>query len=167
MIERVISAVVPQVSKLVINANRNRERYKSFGYPVVPDIMGEYYGPLVGMASALEIVDTCYLLTIPCDSPLIDPGLAENLHAAICREDADVSVAYDGERMQPVFALLKRDLLPSLLTYLESGGRKIDAWYAQHKVAMADLSGCPDMFLNVNTPEDLAMLQKKLGQADS
>ncbi len=167
MIEHIISAVAPQVSDLIINANRNKERYESFGYPVVPDIMGEYYGPLVGMASALKLVDTPYLLTIPCDSPLIALELAEILYAAICREDADVSVAHDGERMQPVFALLKRGLLPSLLTYLESGGRKIDTWYAQHKVAMANFSGCPDMFLNVNTPEDLALLRTRLGQADS
>jgi molybdopterin-guanine dinucleotide biosynthesis protein A len=82
--------------------------------------------------------------------------LAERLATEIRDQQADICVAHDGERMQPVFALLRRELLPSLLNYLEDGGRKIDTWYAQHKVALADFSDCPDMFFNVNTPREQA-----------
>jgi molybdopterin-guanine dinucleotide biosynthesis protein A len=76
--------------------------------------------------------------------------------------NADISVAHDGIRMQPVFALLRCELLPSLLSYLNEGGRKIDTWYAQHRLALADFSGSPDVFLNLNTPADRLVIEKKL-----
>lgn len=167
MIEYVIEAVQPQVGTLTINANRNLERYESFGFPVVSDMMGDYFGPLVGMASAMQIADTRYLLTVPCDSPLLREDLVGRLYTAIKNEDAELSVAHDGERMQPVFALLRTELLPSLLAYLEAGGRKIDTWYNQHKVALADFSMFPDMFLNINTPEDQAALSRKLKRVNA
>jgi molybdopterin-guanine dinucleotide biosynthesis protein A len=64
--------------------------------------------------------------------------------------------------MQPVFALLRCELLPGLLRYLEEGGRKIDTWYAQQRLALADFSATPDAFLNMNTPEDLLVIEEKL-----
>ena len=77
---------------------------------------------------------------------------------------ADISVAHDGHRMQPVFALLRCELLPDLLTYLEGGGRKIDTWYTQHRLALSDFSALPDTFLNLNTPEDRTILTNRLGE---
>jgi molybdopterin-guanine dinucleotide biosynthesis protein A len=79
-------------------------------------------------------------------------------------EQAKLSVAHDGVRMQPVFALLGCRLLPSLLDYLNEGGRKIDSWYAQHRVALADFSAAPETFLNLNTPEDQAELERRMGE---
>jgi molybdenum cofactor guanylyltransferase len=162
MIEHIIDAVRPQVKTLIINANRNLAYYQQLGYPVVEDMMGDYFGPLVGMASALRITGTDYLLTVPCDSPFVPTHLAERLYQALEREQAEISVVHDGTRMQPVFALLKRHLLPNLIEYLENGGRKIDIWYAQHRLALADFSSDVDCFLNVNTPDERNALEKRL-----
>jgi molybdopterin-guanine dinucleotide biosynthesis protein A len=76
--------------------------------------------------------------------------------------DGEISVAHDGLRMQPVFALLDCALRESIVDYLSSGGRKIDAWYAQRRIAIASFADHPDMFLNVNTPEDRDTLEKRL-----
>jgi molybdopterin-guanine dinucleotide biosynthesis protein A len=69
--------------------------------------------------------------------------------------------------MQPVFALLERSLLPSLDRYLDADGRKIDQWYLQHRLALADFSDQPNAFFNVNTPEDLAQMSQTLGGSRS
>ncbi|HHH44972.1 MAG TPA: molybdenum cofactor guanylyltransferase [Gammaproteobacteria bacterium] len=159
MIEYIIEALKPQVDHIVINANRNLEQYRRYGYPVVKDIMGDYFGPLVGMASGLQACSSERILTVPCDSPFVPPRLAEKLHAALLEQDAELSVANDSERMQPVFAMLRRQLLPSLLAYLDAGGRKIDTWYAEHKTALADFSDSPDTFININTPEDKTFVE--------
>jgi molybdenum cofactor guanylyltransferase len=159
LIDYIISALRPQAGDIIINANRNQQRYSAFGYPVVEDILGDYFGPLVGMATGMQSSSRPYLLTVPCDSPLVPAHLAVTLYAALMREQAELSVAHDGERMQPVFALLCCDLLPGLLAYLEGGGRKIDSWYARHRLALADFSATPDMFLNLNTPEDKSILE--------
>lgn len=162
MVEHILEIIRPQVGALLINANRNLETYERYGLPVVPDRIGDYFGPLVGMASALELSTTPYLLTVPCDSPMLPADLASRLYRALQDENAELSVVHDGERLQPVFALLHRDLLPSLLAYLEAGGRKIDTWYAQHRMALADFSDRRELSCNVNTPEEQARLEQQL-----
>src|SRR5258708_39599236 len=65
MIERVIARLRPQVGEVIISANRNRERYATLGYRVVPDLLANYQGPLAGMASGLEAATTPYMVTVP------------------------------------------------------------------------------------------------------
>lgn len=163
MVEHIIQRIAPQVETVLISANRNLETYARLGdHRVVPDGVGEFAGPLAGMASALQVIDTPYLLTVPCDSPLLCDDLAYRLYNALHENDAEIGVACDGERIQPVFNLLRRDLLSSLLEFLASGERKIDRWYAIHRTASADFSDHSDMFLNINTPEERSELERRL-----
>ena len=164
LLDYIISALRPQVGEILVNANRNLDRYRAFGYPVVEDIMGDYFGPLVGMATGMQATGKPYLLTLPCDSPLVPAQLAAMLYRGLQTEQAELSVAHDGVRMQPVFALLDCQLLPGLLDYLNEGGRKIDTWYAQHRLARVDFSAAPEAFLNLNTPEDKTELESRLTQ---
>ncbi len=159
LVSHIINTISPQVSSLLINANRNLDNYRGFGHPVVQDMLGEYFGPLVGIASAMQVSETPYLLSVPCDSPLLPADLASRLYQALKKTDADISVAHDGTRLQPVFAMLKRALLPDLLDYLENGGRKIDTWYGEHSLVLVDFSDRPEAFLNINTPEELSQLE--------
>ncbi|MFU8896122.1 MAG: molybdenum cofactor guanylyltransferase MobA [Gammaproteobacteria bacterium] len=162
MITHVLAALAPQVEQILINANRNLERYAAFGWPMAPDEETGFLGPLAGIVAGLHASDTPLVLTAPCDSPLVAPDLAHRLWQALARDDADIAVAFDGEWLQPVFLLLKRDLLGSLEDYLGAGGRKIDRWFAQHRVAKADFSDCRQTFINVNDPGERAALEKQL-----
>jgi molybdopterin-guanine dinucleotide biosynthesis protein A len=74
--------------------------------------------------------------------------------------DAELAVAYDGQRMQPVYALIPRSLLGSLQEFLDAGDRKIDLWYARHNTALADFSDVIDTFFNINTEDDLSKFDK-------
>ncbi len=162
MIEHVIAALRPEIDNLLINANRNLEQYAAFGYPVIPDIMDGYLGPLAGIASGMRAASTRYIVIAPCDSPLIAGNLVRRLYETLTREGADISVAHDGERMHPVFALIQRNLLPNLLDFLNAGQRKIDRWYAQHRLAVAYFRDQPEAFRNVNSPEERAELEIEL-----
>jgi molybdopterin-guanine dinucleotide biosynthesis protein A len=165
MVAHVLDVLCRQVGIVMINANRSIDEYAKFGYPVVADIVGDYSGPLAGMATALQHAVTPYVLTAPCDSPLLAEDLAERLYATLVNEDAEISVAHDGQRMHPVFVLMQRQLLPSLRAYLEAGERKIDCWFERHRLAISDFSDEPDTFLNVNSPEERAALELKLAEA--
>lgn len=166
MVVFVVDALKTQTTAVVINANRNLERYRELcGCEVVPDSLGDFAGPLAGMASAMEAAKTTFILTAPCDSPLLSRDLGPRLFEALQREDAELAVAHDGERMQPVFALLHRDLLDSMIAYLQSGESKIDTWYAIHRTALGDFSDDTSMFLNVNTPEDRSELESRFFEA--
>jgi molybdenum cofactor guanylyltransferase len=162
-----IAGLRPQVEHILVNANRNLARYREFGYPVIEDSMGDYCGPLAGMASAMQVAGTPLLLTVPCDSPFVPAQLAERLHSAMMEADADISVAHDGKRLQQMYALLRCALLPDLQCYLDNGGRKVDAWYAQLRMALADFSTAPDAFLNLNTPRDMQAIEARLAATEA
>lgn len=166
MIEHVLAAFRPQVGSLLINANRNQERYAGFGVPVVADDLGGFQGPLAGMASALRAARVPYLATVPCDSPLLPPQLVARLGAALLEQRAELAVARCGGQLQPVFSLLRTGLLDSLLDYLARGERKIDLWFARHRSAVVDFDDQPEAFLNVNTPEQARAIERLLEQPD-
>jgi molybdopterin-guanine dinucleotide biosynthesis protein A len=160
LIAHALTALQGQVDTILINANRNTGRYAGMGYTVIADRHSGFSGPLAGMASALAVMQTRYLVTVPCDSPALPRDLVDRLLHARAVAGAELAVAHDGTRMQPVFALLQRSLRPGLEQFLDAGGRKIDQWYARHRVALADFSDRPDAFTNVNTPHDLARLSR-------
>jgi len=152
----------------MINANRNLAAYESFGVPVWSDTIEDFAGPLAGFLIGLECCETPYLLTVPCDCPLFPLDLASRLAAALHREDAEIAMACapeeDGQvRPQPVFSLIRSDLLDSLVRFTQAGGRKIDAWTAQHRTALVGFNEAgdhPGAFFNANTLEELRALEK-------
>ena len=156
------------VSQVLINANRNLSAYESFGVPVWPDSLADYAGPLAGFMTGLEHCETPYLLTVPCDTPLFPLDLAARLAEALAREDAEIAMAAareeDGQlRTQPVFCLMRIELMESLVRFTHEGGRKIDAWTAQHPTAIVpfDAPGdAPRAFFNANTLAELHQLEQ-------
>ncbi len=161
LIEHVIAAIEGQVRTLMINANRNLVRYQTFGLPVIADSLNDYQGPLAGFLAAMEMAQTPYIVTVPCDGPLLADDLVERLVQARERDAAEIAVAHDGQRMQPVYALIPITLKQSLQDYLAGGDRKIDLWYARHRVALADFSDLPSTFVNINTEEERDRLQEE------
>ncbi|MFT5395723.1 MAG: molybdopterin-guanine dinucleotide biosynthesis protein A [Gammaproteobacteria bacterium] len=162
MVEIIIDVFKPQTAKLLINANRNHDRYAQYGLELVADELSGYCGPLAGMASALKTINTDYMVTAPCDSPFIPLDLVQRLADALENKSTEISVAHDGERIQPVFCMLKKTLLESLTDYLAAGERKIDRWFKQHDFAIADFSDKPETFDNINTLEDVESALSKL-----
>ncbi len=158
MVSFVIRRLAPQVGALMINANRNQERYREFGAPVWPDELNEYAGPLAGFQAGLRHCQTPYLLTVPCDSPFLPNDLVERLGTALEQQGADLAVAVTGEgatrQPHPVFCLLKSSLLPDLNEFLRSGKRRIDAWYASLQFVEV-LFEEEAAFRNINTMEEL------------
>ncbi len=162
LVEYALTALSPQVDTVIINANRNRERYAAYGHPVIADSRQGFQGPLAGMLSCLKAAETELLVTVPCDSPLLPEDLVSRLFRQLRAQQADLSVAHNGARMQPVFALMSTSLASSVQAFLGRGERKIDRWFEQHKLAVTDFSDKPDCFRNVNAPDELAQLEAQL-----
>jgi len=162
IIEHVIQAIEPQVQAVMINANRSVSLYTRYGHPVINDELSGFQGPLAGFSTAMAPASTSHILTLPCDGPFVSPDYARRMAAALADGSAELAVAHDGERMQPVHALLATDLLESLNRFLDSGERKIDRWYAQHECVRVDFSDSPHIFKNINTLEQLNTLEAKV-----
>ena len=159
------------VGSIMLNANRNLAAYESFGVSVWPDVLADYAGPLAGFLTGLERCETPFLVTVPCDTPLLPLDLVPRLAQALDEQDADIAMVAapergkDGQmtlRAQPGFCLMRVDLMESLVEFTQSGGRKIDAWTALHKTVVVpfDLPGDdPKAFCNANTLAELHELE--------
>ncbi len=153
--------------EVLINANRNLAAYESLGAAVWPDTLDGFAGPLAGFLTGLERCETPLLLTVPCDTPLFPLDLLERLHRALVEQDADLAMAAareeDGQlRPQPVFCLLRMELLDSLVAFTQKGGRKNDDWPGQHRCSLVPFDGpqdAPEAFFNANTLEELQKLE--------
>jgi len=153
----------PQVGELMINANRNLGAYEALGAPVWPDVLPDYPGPLAGLLAGLERCETPYLVSVPCDTPNFPADLVARLAQALQAEGADIAMAATMEdsqmRTQPVFCLLRTELMEDLVAYLQAGERKIDRWTARHRVAVVPFED-PAAFFNANTVAELQQLQR-------
>ncbi len=161
-----------QTGQVIVNANRNLAAYESFGAAVWPDVLADYAGPLAGFLTGLERCETPYLVTVPCDTPLFPLDLVARLAQALERDHAEIAMAAapekdrDGKlqvRTQPVFCLLRVELLESLVRFTHGGGRKIDAWTAQHKTVVVPFDQPGDdalAFSNANTLAELQQLEQ-------
>lgn len=158
---------------VLINANRNLATYAALGAPVWPDALPDYAGPLAGFLAGLQHCDTPLLLTLPCDVPNFPLTLCERLARALLAQDAEIAMVSVPEadtagrvrlRTQPVFCLLRASLQDSLLRFTQGGGRKIDAWTAQHRQVMVPFDAPdddPHAFANANTLAELHALEHK------
>ena len=160
MVTYAVEAMSQVAETVLINANRNQNEYEQFGYQVISDQTDTFDGPLAGILSAIMHANTDIVCVMPCDSPLFKAKHLQKLLLAISEQNTDIAVAFDGQRMQPVFLALKTTLQNSLESYLQQGNRKIDSWLEKHNLVKVDFSQDKEVFLNINTLSELEALEK-------
>jgi len=127
--------------------------YRKLKCNVIKDVLNDYQGPLAGIYSGLLQIKTDYIITLPCDGPLIsDEYFTRMLESTLTDK---IKCAYCNDRLQPVYALIPKKLAASLKEFLDSGERKIDKWYKQCGLEVVDFSDKPEIFINVNSEEEL------------
>jgi len=153
LISYVVDVVDDRAGRLLISANRNIDAYQQYG-EVISDELADFQGPLAGIAKAMSVVRTPYLLVLPCDSPLINEVVIDRLIQCMVNKDMDICVADDGSYIHPTLILIKTSLKDNLLDYLESGERKLGLWIKQNNFQKVDFSDQPKVFINLNNPQD-------------
>lgn len=159
MVAHVALRLKPQVNEIIISANNETERYAALGYPVIRDEIAGYAGPLAGLHAGMKAANNRYVLTVPCDSPLLPTDLAERLSAALLTSGAQIAIAQTATQMHPVFCLCNTNLRPQLENYLAHGGRKFEAWVASLNAISVAFDDNPNAFANINSPQDLIQLE--------
>ena len=164
LIELAITRLQSQTNSILINANRNITKYAAYGYPVIMDETPDFSGPLAGFSAGLKVCNTSYLLTSPCDSPLLPIDLASQLASEM--EAGDYQLVYASSKesdgkvwAQPVFCLMRTNLQESLEAFLQKGDLKIDRWFKELRSSTVVFDDA-QAFANVNTPEELKTLEE-------
>ena len=162
LIQHVISRLRPQVDEILINANREIAQYEAFGFKVLQDENQDFSGPLAGILLGLKHAKHELVLSVPCDSPLLPLDLVERLTKSMLGSHSDIAVASSDGNTHPVFCLMKKSVLPSLIDFLDAGERKVSTWQKSQAYCEVDFSDCNNAFVNLNTLEELRELELKL-----
>jgi len=164
LIKSVINKIKPQVGNIIISANRNLERYKKFGYPVVSDLAITkkdtgtiYQGPLAGIAAALPSCTHESVFIIACDMPLISDSIVSQLTHKLKNENHEksrnIAIAEVNGKLQ-LAMLLNKNVLPSIERSLKNNHLKLMQWVKSNPMEIIKFS-VESEFKNFNYFKDL------------
>lgn len=175
MLAHVMSRILDQVDRVVINANGDPSRFAQFGLPVFPDTIEGHVGPLAGVLAGMRWAaanagSDGYILTVSTDAPLIPADLVARLAQGLRdRPEAAIALASSGGNRHPVIGLWPVALADDLETALRDGVRKVLHWTDRHGTVTVDFAyiRCGDReidpFFNANTPDELDEARMILG----
>jgi molybdenum cofactor guanylyltransferase len=121
----------------------------------VVDQHADFPGPLAGIYAALTQMETDWLLTVPCDTPLFPEDLLQRFTSALEKTPNRIAVASDGKYLQPVFCLIHHSLAESLKTFLDNDGHKTGQWIRQQNPLEVIFEDNDAQFFNINSLEEL------------
>ncbi|MFN6466375.1 MAG: molybdenum cofactor guanylyltransferase [Nostoc sp. DedVER02] len=116
------------------------------------------HGPLVGFAQGLAQVQTEWVLLLACDLPRLRVEVLQDWVTRLdsVGDNAIAALAHHPKGWEPLCGFYRRRCLPELLEFINQGGRSFQQWLRQYPVEVLPLPE-PEMLLNCNTPEDLAL----------
>jgi molybdopterin-guanine dinucleotide biosynthesis protein A len=160
LIEHVLARMQPQVGEIIISANRNLDRYRTFGHRVVEDdrvSSDAFWGPLAGMLAGLRLSNRPWVAFVPCDAPALPLDLVARLSAAT--DGSRPAVAACAGQRQVVFCLMPTALAPQLASTLAGGERRPREFLRAVDAVEAAFED-PQAFININ------VLRSRLKDAD-
>lgn len=147
----------PLSDDLIISCNRNQERYARFADRLVADAATDFPGPLAGILAGLSVARHDWLLVLPCDAPLLDHALLQDMRRQAVQQPAQPLMLRRGTQWEPLFSLLPRHLLPSLQQAWQAGERSPRRALLALGAAALECAQDDARLANLNTPELLAL----------
>lgn len=171
LLVRAIERVENQVDELLLNVNATRSEFVETRLPLVSDVIGGFYGPLVGVLTGMLWLtenrpQTRWLATFPIDAPFLPHDLVKRLVDKANEDGVQLACAASDGRIHPPIGLWDTRLALDLRKAIELDGvRKIDLWTHRHSVVSVHWRVTPfDPFFNVNRPKDLQEAEEILTQ---
>jgi len=165
LLARTIARTRPQVGRLLLNAQGDPARFARHGLPVIPDPIGDHWGPLCGLLAGLEHLqarwpEIGWLASFPIDTPFLPLDLVAKLADALAGGSSEIAMASAGGQLQPVCALWPVALAAPLRQALQQGLRKVEQFAQGYR--LTTVSWPEHDFLNVNRPDDLQRASLRL-----
>ncbi len=167
LLARACARLASECGAVAVNAPPHGEgavEASRLGLAVLSDPPGLALGPLSGVLAGLRWardLGSDLLITLPCDTPLLPSDLVARLLAAT--RDRSCAAAQTPDGMQPLAAAWNIGLIGDLENALAHGRHPpVHGFLADHDCGLVDYPDAAD-FLNINTPQDLAEAERRLG----
>ncbi|MFT4106952.1 MAG: molybdenum cofactor guanylyltransferase [Lacrimispora sp.] len=111
-------------------------------------------GPIGGVSTALEQIQTDYAFVMACDMPLMNLDLIDRMYRKLGQKQ--VLLCSHGEKLEPLFAFYHRSCIPVFKEQIEKGELKLRSAFSRLQVGTYCLSEAEiSAITNLNTPEDV------------
>ena len=159
--DRILERITPQTKNIIINANKEDNRFDEYNLPIIKDKLTGHLGPLAGIHTSLHwikynIPQVGWLVSVPSDTPFFPKDLVNKLFLKALEDNKKIVLAKSNDKIHPVIGLWKSDLLEDLEENLNNGTRKIMMWAQGHPFDTQSFDQkFFDPFFNINFREDL------------
>jgi molybdenum cofactor guanylyltransferase len=180
MVAHVVERLRPQVMDLVVIANDPAPAFRALKASVIPDPPdierrarrdGRKLGPLAGILAGMEWARTHHphagwILTAPADVPFLPLDLTVRLCGLMHVPEPDVLMVRHGRRREHTIAVWSVKLAAELRrAILEEGVRRVEDFARRHAFTELVWPDGAAAFLNVNTPAEFSLAERRLAQA--
>lgn len=166
LMDSLISKLKQEFSEIIIVTNKP-EYYQGLGDKITSDIIvGK--GPLSGIHAGLSLASNEFSYFIACDMPNVNLDYIRHMKESIRDINISACITRFGNWIEPFNAFYSKKLKNEIEKHLFSGNRsinslleKLDVCYIKEEEARR-FSPDWDMFLNLNTKEDLNNFLSKI-----
>ena len=165
IIDRVADVVRGVTDDLLIVTN-TPELYASLALPMVPDVFPDH-GSLGGIYSGLRAAPGDAAFTVACDMPFLTPEVARLVIDRAALADVVLPTS-SGGRLETLHACYAKSCLGPMESKLRQGQLRIAGFFDEVRVLaipedeVARFRDPELIFMNVNTPEELARARELL-----
>lgn len=164
--ESFIQRILSQLNNVFQNVsiNSSNTQYKSFGVPLVIDIIPQC-GPLSGIHACLSNCKKPHAFIISCDVPLIR---SESIHKFLNErnEKFPIQVLEYKNQIEPLFGIYSTSLLPEIEKRLKKKDWSVLNFVQEsshQRINLNNISENPEEeWININSPQELLQTEKKL-----
>lgn len=155
MIEYAIESLRPLCSKVVISSNSSI--YDFTGCEVWVDELPDR-APMIGIYSCLRRSQTETNILLTCDMPLMSTAMLEYLLENSPQYDITVPV-HGNHFIEPLCGIYKKSSLGILKQFIDKGNFRLNECIRSAQSHLVSVGAqlpfySPDLFSNINTPED-------------
>lgn len=163
IIQRIYDIFERCFNEIIIVANQ-KEPYAGFKAKIVNDLIPDL-GALGGLYTGLFYSSNPYSFCVACDMPFLNKSMIRYLIEQADGYDAVVPRTEDG--LQPLHAIYGKSCLKPIKELIVMGKYKIIDFYPLIRIKIIeepefiDLDRTKKSFININTPEDLGLIEEK------
>lgn len=159
LMDSIISKLNKEFEEIIIVTNKP-EHYIGLSHKIIQDIIEEK-GPLGGIHAGLKESSSQYAFVVACDMPNINMDYVKYMKESMEGKVLDGCVTNFMDWIEPFSSFYSKDIVPDIEKHLQTNKRSINSLlkylkihYIEEDIAR-EFSTNWDMFLNLNTREDL------------
>ncbi|WP_291155892.1 molybdenum cofactor guanylyltransferase [Gemmatimonas sp. UBA7669] len=166
LVQHVLDGLDGSVSQVLLVANRSLDAYRQLAHDRLPFGPCEVIcdaepglGPLAGIAAAAHHLPTPWAFVCAGDVPFVSAALVQRLVGHRTGYTDAARVAHDGERRQPLFALIPRAVMLTAADALKhSESRSVAGWLAAHGAECVPAADLANQMISIDEPSQLRQL---------